>query len=354
MKKIYTTVLFVLFVSAGMAQPVERVLVMIGSDITDTLLMGVKNPVDAIKSIEGFTWEFDYITGQSIQNFSDFESYDLAFITENPGSTEARYWGVNGIKALPTLNFKAWAIRAKREIWPLVDDVASPDNWWAPEGDLPNTDVEAETEIEINEDHPILDDMGKTAGETFSLATDVPEAKLGSVAFQTFIITDDTTAAHATVVGISLEALNQGKAATNILYAIDESSISKKHVILGTAQQYLEFPTAEMNQLITGSVKWLLGLEPVGIEHDRLHDMNTMIYPNPASQTATLRFDVERSANVDIHILNALGQSVYQCMDLYAPGMQQKHISVKDFATGIYFVKIQINGLQQVQKLLVK
>ncbi len=352
MKKIYS-LLFVLamFTSVGMTQDVKRVLVIVGHDLADSTLLGVKNPVDAIKSIDGVVWEFDYLIRDDIEAFTDFESYDLAFMTENPGSSDAAHWGTSGVKELPTLNYKAYAIRLSREYWPWIDNVNSTNNWWTP--DVPNTDALAETKIEILVDHPILADIDIAVGETFSLASDIVN-NLGEVNIQTFNITDDANiVANATAVAISSLALDSAKSVVNILYAIEDNPSSKKHVVLGTGQQYLEFPTTEMTQLTTGAVKWLLDIE-VGINNNRLVDFNTSVYPNPANQTTTVQFNVKQPATAEIVVMNALGQTVYQHVNSYSQGIQNEYIDVSGFAPGLYFVKVQLNGQQQAQKLLIK
>ena len=354
MKKLSCLIfLMAMVVSTVGAQDVKKVLVFVHDQLTDSLLAGVKSQVDVIKSIEGVTWEFDYVVRDDIEYFDDYESYDLCFMTENPGSGQACYYGVTGVKTLPTLNYKSWAIRTSRTYWPWVDNESSTDNWWAPE--LPNTDVAAETKIEIIEDHPILDDIDVEVGGTFSLATEVHPDELGNPNIQTFTITDSEIAANATTVAISNLALDSGMNAINILYAIDENPGCKKHVVLGTHQNYLEYPTEEMNQLTSGSVKWLLGLEEVVGAKDRTAaDFNTVVYPNPANSSTMVQFNVDRQTTVELTVMNAVGQVVYMDLQVYSQGLQSEHIDLSDFAAGLYFMKVLMNGNQQAQKLIVE
>jgi hypothetical protein len=335
------------------AQDVKKVLVFVGETLADTLLAGVTSQVDVIKSIGGVTWEFDYVVRGDIQNFTDYDSYDLCFMTENPRSGEANHYGTTGVKALPTLNYKSWAIRVSKENWPWVDDETA-GNWWTPV--FPNTDVPAETKIEIWEDHAILDDIDVVVGGTFSLATKVELDPLdGSPNIQTFTITDSEIADNATVVAISNVAIDSGMNAMNILYAIDENPGCKKHVVLGTHQRYLEYPTAEMNQLTSGSVKWLLDLEGgTSVKDHGAADFNTRVYPNPATSTSTVQFNVEQSSTVEITVMNAVGQVMYQDADIYGPGLKYEQINVSGFASGLYFVKVRMDGLQQARKLVIE
>jgi len=356
MKKIYgLIILMAMVVSTVGAQDVKKVLVFVKDDLADSLLAGVKSQVDVIKSIEGVTWEFDYVVRDDIENFTDYESYDLCFMTENPGSGQARFYGITGVKTLPTLNYKAWAIRTSKEHWPWVDDGegGNGDNWWAPE--LPNTDVAAETKIEILEDHAILDDIDVAVGGTFSLATEIDPLYLGAPNIQTFTITNTEIDNNATIVAISNLALDSGMTAINILYAIEENPGCKKHVVLGTHQRYLEFPTEEMNQLTSGSVKWLLDIEEeVGVRDHRTADFNTLVYPNPAVSNTMVQFNVERQADVELTVINAVGQVVYRDLQVYSRGLQNRQIDLSEFTTGLYYVKVRMNGIQQAQKLIIE
>ncbi len=354
MKKLYCLIfLMAMVVSTLGAQDVKKVLVIVGHDQADSLLAGVKSQVDVIKSIEGVTWEFDYLIRGDIEGFTDYDSYDLCYMTENPGSGDANWYGVTGVQTLPTLNYKAWAIRTSRTNWPWVDD-SNPDNWWAPA--LLNTDVAAETKIEIQEDHPILDDIDVEVGGTFSLATEVDLGPLdGAPNIQTFTITDSEIAANATLIAISNVALDSGMNAINILYAIEENPGCKKHVVLGTHQRYLEFPTEEMNQLTSGSVKWLLGLtDEVGLGDRTAADFNTLVYPNPSSSITNVQFDVEHPAAVELTMINSMGQVVYRDLQVYSRGLHNNQIDLAEFATGLYFVKVRMSGNQQAQKLIIK
>jgi hypothetical protein len=354
MKKFYCFIILIaLLVSTSMAQDVKKVLVMVKDNLTDEALPGVKSQVDAIKSINGFTWEFTYMVRSDIKNFSDFGSYDLAFMTENPGSAEASYWGLAGVKALPTLCYKAYAILASNKNWPWVENVNSLNNWWVA-ATISNTDAISETKVKVIANHAILSDLGLTTGGTFSLATTVGATFVGKAKIQTFNITDDANiVANTTAVGTSNFAAGSSSV-INLLYAIEENPSSKRTVVLGTHQGYLENPTVEMNKLTTGAVKWLLKLGTTGMKDNKLADFNTLIYPNPTNQIATVSFRVEKASIVDIVVMNALGKTVSKLSDYCSNGIYNKQVDVSNFAKGLYFVKIRMNGMQSVNKLLVE
>lgn len=354
MKSFFTSIiLFAFLVSLCTAKDVKKVLVMVKSDLSEADLPGVKSQIDAIKSIDMFTWEFTYLLRSEIKNFSDFASYDLAYMTENVSSSYASDWGLKGVKSIPTLCYKSYALLKTNKNWPWIDNINSSNNWWDPTGTIPNTDAISETKVKINANHPILNDLGLTTGGSFSLASKVDASLLGKIAFQTFNITDDANiVANATAVGSSDLAEKSPTLVKNLLYAIEENASSKRTVLLGTAQGYLANPTAEMNRLTTGAVKWLLHIA-TGAENMNQASFFISIYPNPSNKTTAIQFAVKRSTTVNIRVADILGQNRYEYSSFFTQGTHQKVINVSDYKKGIYFIAVQIDGCEQTEKMVV-
>jgi len=110
-----------------------------------------------------------------------------------------------------------------------------------------------------------------------------------------------------------------------------------------------------MNQLTSGSVKWLLDIEEeVGVRDHRTADFNTLVYPNPAVSNTMVQFNVERQADVELTVINAVGQVVYRDLQVYSRGLQNRQIDLSEFTTGLYYVKVRMNGIQQAQKLIIE
>jgi hypothetical protein len=95
-----------------------------------------------------------------------------------------------------------------------------------------------------------------------------------------------------------------------------------------------------------------LNVVRVGLNKIDFKNGHISLYPNPASQHTTLRFDVIKSGEAKITFANVLGQIVLS---------DNKFISQKDeltyqlnqFKTGIYIVTIEMNGETKNFKLLI-
>ncbi len=77
-----------------------------------------------------------------------------------------------------------------------------------------------------------------------------------------------------------------------------------------------------------------------------LNDINFLsavsIAPNPASETMTVTYDLGISAKVNMVVVNAVGQVVYERNGAFvASGEQQSEISVASFANGLYFLQLK-------------
>ncbi|MBV6647332.1 MAG: DUF1501 domain-containing protein, partial [Cyclobacteriaceae bacterium] len=79
------------------------------------------------------------------------------------------------------------------------------------------------------------------------------------------------------------------------------------------------------------------------------------IYPNPAKDTAKLRYHVNDRQSVDFQLIDAQGKSVRQ-LGLYQadPGNHTIDLDLKDLTPGIYFVKVSSEKLNATQKLVIR
>ena len=69
---------------------------------------------------------------------------------------------------------------------------------------------------------------------------------------------------------------------------------------------------------------------------------NVVVFPNPASTTATLVFDMKNSAKVDVTVFDMLGRVVYTTpATQVAAGTDRISIPLNNFSTGTYTVKVQ-------------
>lgn len=77
------------------------------------------------------------------------------------------------------------------------------------------------------------------------------------------------------------------------------------------------------------------------------------IFPNPAKDIVSLKLDLNIQSDVEIQVINALGQNVLQQSYTGINGSTTRELSVGHLAAGIYNVFVTINGERTIKKLTI-
>jgi hypothetical protein len=76
-------------------------------------------------------------------------------------------------------------------------------------------------------------------------------------------------------------------------------------------------------------------------------------YPNPFNPNTTIKFDIIKTGNVKIVIYNLLGQEVRALVnEIVMPGKYSIDFKADNFASGLYFYKIQTDEFTDIKKML--
>lgn len=76
------------------------------------------------------------------------------------------------------------------------------------------------------------------------------------------------------------------------------------------------------------------------------------VYPNPASEFATLSYDLTSASVVSVDVFNALGQKVNNIsLGNQTPGAYKQQLETSKLVNGIYFVRLNVNGTSTTTKL---
>ena len=87
-------------------------------------------------------------------------------------------------------------------------------------------------------------------------------------------------------------------------------------------------------------------------KNDNLH---TIVYPNPAQDAVTVKFNLQNQSNININIVDMLGRIVNSNnYNSISSGQQLFSIKLPSLTTGNYFIKIKTNQGISVKKLLIK
>jgi hypothetical protein len=90
----------------------------------------------------------------------------------------------------------------------------------------------------------------------------------------------------------------------------------------------------------------------VGIQNNS-NKLSALIYPNPANQNVTIRFDLPEASEVQMTLINTLGQEVKIIANgTFGVGTQVFKTDLSDIQKGIYFTRIIINGQPAVYRLV--
>jgi hypothetical protein len=97
------------------------------------------------------------------------------------------------------------------------------------------------------------------------------------------------------------------------------------------------------------------GVPQVGIAE--LADQNELIvYPNPASDNASVQYSLSSASRVKITVVNVLGQELAVLNDKILPAGKHRfaiELNSAEFQTGIYFICIESESKREVKKLIV-
>ncbi len=76
-------------------------------------------------------------------------------------------------------------------------------------------------------------------------------------------------------------------------------------------------------------------------------------YPNPFNPVTHIKFNVVKSAQITISILNSTGQQVAVLLEAYkSPGQYEVSWNAAGFSSGLYFVRLSANGKNYVRKAI--
>ncbi len=114
--------------------------------------------------------------------------------------------------------------------------------------------------------------------------------------------------------------------------------------------------TASMPNAISETARWLggpIGISNIGTEIPKEYKLYQN-YPNPFNPTTIINFDIKKDGNVRIVIYDLLGREVKVLLsgDLQA-GKYRIDFNAENYASGMYFYKINTGDFTDVKKMLI-
>ncbi|MGZ3921258.1 MAG: T9SS type A sorting domain-containing protein, partial [Bacteroidia bacterium] len=92
---------------------------------------------------------------------------------------------------------------------------------------------------------------------------------------------------------------------------------------------------------------------PVGINENAASQISGLsMYPNPTQNVATLGVDLKQNGPIAISVYNMVGQLVTSTKTEGTIGNNQVNVDLTGLASGIYMVKVNVNGVNTTAKLI--
>jgi hypothetical protein len=88
--------------------------------------------------------------------------------------------------------------------------------------------------------------------------------------------------------------------------------------------------------------------------NDNVFENKIVMYPNPANNFVSIKYELIKSSKVEIELINVIGEKV---LTVSNESTQEKNkynheIDLQNFSPGIYFVKLRINNIETLLKLI--
>lgn len=108
-----------------------------------------------------------------------------------------------------------------------------------------------------------------------------------------------------------------------------------------------------MEHYYLAGVEFKEGEFTVGLE-DVSANIAVSAYPNPATVEATIEISLENSTDVQVTIVNALGQEVYNTINNFNTGINTLELDLRNFESGMYFYTIAADNFATTKRLIIK
>lgn len=92
--------------------------------------------------------------------------------------------------------------------------------------------------------------------------------------------------------------------------------------------------------------------ESLGVSDNEL--TGVLLYPNPSSEKVNISFNSTNGDAYQIKIINSLGQVIKEIGETSFNESNDISLDVSNFSIGLYFVKIEVDNLSTIKKLLIK
>lgn len=125
-------------------------------------------------------------------------------------------------------------------------------------------------------------------------------------------------------------------------------------VIIGVDYKVRHLDAAWPVANLPGNLDAAIAEMPVDIEESVVKDFSLdQNYPNPFNPTTTISFNLKTDSNVSLSVYNAAGEVVSELLNSsLTSGGHQVNFDGSDLNSGIYFYKLDVNGISTTKKMV--
>ncbi|MBL0053846.1 MAG: T9SS type A sorting domain-containing protein [Bacteroidetes bacterium] len=125
-------------------------------------------------------------------------------------------------------------------------------------------------------------------------------------------------------------------------------SIEVRNAVKLINESWLGSPGVPFNNVLTCPA-------PPKATNNALVDITSIVaYPNPTEGQLNIKFITEQEGNVNVRILDAIGRLVFNKSHAAVEGLNDFALDISNLNTGVYMVNVQVNGMQQTIRVVVK
>lgn len=139
-------------------------------------------------------------------------------------------------------------------------------------------------------------------------------------------------------------------------YPLTVSGGAIKTNVLLSKLKLIGFVTETQQEVISGNTGpiTIVNALPTGVtKYDASEEYSANIFPNPATDKASLALLISKHENVTVKMFNMLGAEVYTNSSELEKGIHSIDLNISDLQSGIYFVKVMVGNKEKTQKLTI-